>query len=63
MKTEKEIIDELGDWLCTDMEKDLVRDQDGDGKMLMDTEYGRKLDIIRAVGEKIHWYANNVADR
>jgi len=58
MKTEKQIIDELGEWLCTDMEKDLAKSMDRGG--IPPTADMEKRAIIRDVAKRIHWYAANV---
>ena len=58
MKTEKEIIDDLGNWLCTDMEKAVHRNSRHDGPI--STNQMAMLDLISDVAERIKFYRDNV---
>lgn len=58
MKTEKEIIDNLGNWLCTDMERELARNSASSG--LPPTSDIEKRKLIRDVADRIKWYRDNI---
>lgn len=61
MKTEKQIINELGEWLCRDMEKDIVMENERRGlPSIADME---KIIIVQDVARRIHWYIDNVIDK
>lgn len=65
MKTERQIIDELGEWLCTDMETSLAKaeEQDGYRKGTMSTYNGAIMDNIRDVAKRIKYYRDNCIDK
>ena len=52
------VINDLGEWLCRDMEKALIRGY-GD---IMPTDRANKLVLIRDVAERIQWYRDNLDD-
>jgi len=60
MKTERQIIDDLGNWLCTDMEKDLVKNNDM--ARLPPTADMEKRLLITEVAKRIQWYRDNMLD-
>lgn len=57
MKTERQIIDDLGEWLCRDMEKGLVKSNDM--ARLPPIADMNKFNIIRDVSRRIQWYRDN----
>lgn len=57
MKTEKQIIDSLGEWLCLDMEKSLAKSIDP--RLPFPTESANGRLIIRDVAERIRFYRDN----
>jgi len=61
MKTEKEIIDDLGNWLCRDMEKDIQFENLDHG--LPPTHQMEKQLMIREVAKRIKFYRDNVLKR
>ena len=52
----KKVIDDLGEWLCRDMEKSLVQAHEG----IMSTDRAEKVALIRDVAERIQWYRDNL---
>lgn len=60
MKNEKQIIDDLGEWLCMDMEKALVRALDP--RLPLSTDRSEKILFIRDVAERIKFYRDNCLD-
>lgn len=64
MKTELEIIDELGEWLCRDMEKALAKQEDYDGYRGPISTYGAaERQNIKNVADRIQYYKTNCLDR
>lgn len=61
MKSEIEIIDDLGEWLCRDMELEVSKIRGGD-KGIPSTAYMGKLTIIKEVGDRIKFYRDNVLE-
>ena len=57
MKTEKQIIDELGEWLCKDLERELTKAN------LPFTELTEKLGTLHKIAERIQWYRDNEAGK
>ena len=60
MKTEREIIDSLGEWLCIDMEKALIKSSDP--RLPLSTDRAEKTLLIRDVAERIKFYIDNCLD-
>jgi hypothetical protein len=58
MKVEKKIIDDLGDWLCRDMEKEIQFSNLEQG--LPSTHQMEKQQMIREVAKRIKFYRDNV---
>jgi len=56
--SKKEIIDQLGEWLCKDMQKDLVA-KGGYDTGLPSTEYFNKVGLVKEVAERIKFYRDN----
>ena len=57
MKTERQIVDDLGDWLCTDMEKEIAKSDCEAG--LPSTASMAQRALIIDVARRIKWYAEN----
>lgn len=58
MKTEKEIIDDLGNWLCANMERELARNSAS--LCLPPTADIEKRKLILDVADRIKWYRDNI---
>jgi len=57
----RKVIDDLGIWLCTDMERDLVKSVEGSCPHGMETwANSEKMAWIKAVGDKIKFYRDHV---
>lgn len=59
-KTERQVIDELGEWLCTDIEKDIVKSNDA--ARIPPSADMEKIEIIKDIAKRIHWYKENCLD-
>jgi len=57
MKTEKEIINELGEWLCNDMEKSLYKHIRPD--FPLSTRYATVIENINDVAKRISYYRDH----
>lgn len=57
MKTERQIIDELGEWLCRDMERAIVKALDHNSPL--STDRAEKIQIIKDVAKRIRFYRDN----
>ncbi len=57
MKTEKEIINELGEWLCNDMEKSLFKHISPG--FPLSTQYDSGIETIKDVSERITFYRDH----
>ena len=53
-------IDNLGEWLCTDLEKDAVRNLPDEGRYSgVSAQHANNTAIIKHVAERIKWYIDN----
>ena len=61
MKTDRQIIDELGEWLCRDMEKDLAKQEEMDGyrRGCVSTYHASAVANMHDIAGRIRWYAEN----
>ena len=59
-RTEKQTIDALGEWLCKQMELDMVTNSQLNG--MLTTESFTQLLVIKDIAEKIRWYRDNCLD-
>jgi len=55
MKTERQIIDELGEWLCSDLERTLKIKYPGRTSMT----YSNDIAVVHNMGERIKYYRDN----
>jgi hypothetical protein len=60
MKTEREIIDALGEWLCRDMEKDLKKA--ADPRLPISTQTAQGMAVISEVAARIKYYKEHCLD-
>jgi hypothetical protein len=58
MEIEKQVIDDLGNWLCRDMEKEIQFGNLEQG--LLSTYQMEKQKMIREVSKRIKFYRDNV---
>ena len=56
MKTEKQIIDDLGNWLLIELERELIRESETNRF----TDVGRNMALIHKIGSKIEFYRDNI---
>ncbi len=61
MKTEKEIINELGEWLCNDMEKSLFKHISP--KRPLSARYDKGIENIKDVSKRITFYRDHCLEQ